>query len=427
MSVLEESESKGGFLFRPFLNWYAPYFNAYSFPLARANEYEADATSARLTSPTAAAQALTGVDVIGSYLYERYWPGIHRQADELPHPQFAPYAGMGKGVATELDAKTTYKWLQRALQETTTLDDTHPALSERLKAIGQSPHLAPPQPGQAADRLLGPVLGSITEAFDRRWQEGIEPRWQERYQEVQQGRQSLAELEAKLESGSELTLQEAFDRACLTESYGKGSEKALALFRELHQRKADDPVLCYHLGVRMLNNDEDGGAALVERAMELDEEYIVHGAEALRDYYWRHGSENQARAWYERLVERTNLESATQKERNEVRLDDKFERHGLSDESVAELREQLKRVAGLRKAWLVRKRIQHFPERPMYLLGYTASRSFFSWSNKKRIAEVLEKIKEQVVFPGETLIVNVEGDNYRFGRKFRWSRGSRII
>ena len=50
MAVLEASESKGSFLFMPFLNWFVPYFSAFSFPLARANEYEADAISVRLTS-----------------------------------------------------------------------------------------------------------------------------------------------------------------------------------------------------------------------------------------------------------------------------------------------------------------------------------------------------------------------------------------
>ncbi len=427
MSALEQSESKGSFLFRPFLNWYAPYFSAYSFPLARANEYEADAASVRLTSPAAAAQALTSVDVIGSYLYERYWSRIHHQADEQPHPNFSPYAGMAKGVAAELDPAATEQWLQRALEERTTSDDTHPALTDRLKAIGQSPHLAPPQPGQAADRLLGAALERITEAFDQRWQNSIQPRWEERYNEVQQGRSTLTELETKLDQGTELTLQEAFDRACLTESYGDGPQKALALFRELHQRKPDDPVLCYHLGVRMLNHDEDGGIALVERAMQLDDEYVVHGAEALRDYYWRNGSEKQAHEWHNRSVERASVEAAAHRERNEVRLEDKFEPHGLPDEVLEELRTQMKSISDLRKAWLVKKRVTHFPERPCYLLGFTAARSFFSWSNKVRIGQVLEQIRDHVRFPGETLILSVDGDKYRFGRKMRWVRRSRIV
>ena len=68
MAALEAAESWGLVLFRPFLRWYAPYFNAYSYPLARANEFEADATSARLASRRAAAEALTAVNVVGSYL-----------------------------------------------------------------------------------------------------------------------------------------------------------------------------------------------------------------------------------------------------------------------------------------------------------------------------------------------------------------------
>jgi len=40
---------------------------------------------------------------------------------------------------------------------------------------------------------------------------------------------------------------------------------------------------------------------------------------------------------------------------------------------------------------------------------------------------VLERIHQAVTWPGETLIISVEGENYRFGRKFRWMRGSRIL
>jgi hypothetical protein len=39
----------------------------------------------------------------------------------------------------------------------------------------------------------------------------------------------------------------------------------------------------------------------------------------------------------------------------------------------------------------------------------------------------MRSIQEQVQFPGETLIVNAEGENYRFGRKFAWMRGSRVL
>jgi len=40
---------------------------------------------------------------------------------------------------------------------------------------------------------------------------------------------------------------------------------------------------------------------------------------------------------------------------------------------------------------------------------------------------VLRRIQQGVQFPGEALIINVEGANYRFGRKFRRIRGARIL
>src|SRR5205807_7861266 len=67
-SALAQRPQWGSGAIRGVLHWYVPYFNACSFPLARRNEFEADASSVQLTSADSAAQALTNVSVIGSYL-----------------------------------------------------------------------------------------------------------------------------------------------------------------------------------------------------------------------------------------------------------------------------------------------------------------------------------------------------------------------
>lgn len=76
-TALARSSHWGSGPVRAFLRWYIPRFSATSFPLARTNEYEADAAAARETSPRSAAQALTAVSVVGAYLSEKYWPKIH--------------------------------------------------------------------------------------------------------------------------------------------------------------------------------------------------------------------------------------------------------------------------------------------------------------------------------------------------------------
>jgi Zn-dependent protease with chaperone function len=429
MSALEEQKSWGAFLFRRFFNWYAPYFSAYSFPLARANEYEADATAARLVSPGALGQALTAVNVIGSYLGENYWPRIYRQADDLPQPRFAPFTELGGGLASDLkDESSVRRWLDQALERVTTVDDTHPALAERVKAIGETPRFSPPAEGQAADCLLGEKLSGLTEEFDNNWREHIQPSWEQRHRDVQKARSRLAELDALAAAapGGEPVLREAFERAKLTESVGAGPDAALAQFRRLNERAPGDSSISMALGLRLLARDDAAGVPLVERAVSEDEENILLGCEALRDYCWRMKREEEAHAWHKRLVERVELLEAARNERAELHIRDTLEEHGLSEEAVASLREQLQKIPKLRKAYLVRKRVEHLPHHALYVLGHAVT-PWWNLLSSKRATAVQQAILDQVNFPGETLIVNVEGGNARFARKLRRVAHSRIL
>ena len=180
MSVFNEEGYKGSFLFTPFLNRYAPYFNAYSFPLARANEYEADAASVTATSKGAAAEALTAVHVVSSYLNEQYWPQIYRKADDMPQPAFAPYQEMHGHLVGDVPHEKLDRWLEQAMKEETGLSDTHPSLKDRLAAFGETPRFAPPRQGDSAEKLLGSAevrqvfklsKGAVVQGNDSRLQE----------------------------------------------------------------------------------------------------------------------------------------------------------------------------------------------------------------------------------------------------------------
>ncbi len=426
LSALEETESRGSFLFKPFLHWFAPYLNAYSFPLARANEYEADATAVRLTSSHAAAEALTNVGVAGRYLQEEFWPQIHRQADEQPKPAFAPYRAMGGQMATAVEEAAARQWLEQALNRRTDTADTHPALTDRLAAIGEPPHLALPTPGQAADRLLGGALENLTARLDGHWAETISPSWAERFRNVQDGRRRLAELDGRVTRGGSLTTDEAFERAGLTESVGQRPDDALAQYWALHASDPGSALACYRLGSSLLERDDDTGVPLVERAMALDEGATASGCELLRDFNWRNGRQEEAHLWHRRMAERMEVEEAATQERNRLNLRDTFLPHALAEDTVAALRRQLSGIPGLRRAYLVQKRMEHFSHLPCYVCGYAVTGPFRLHS-KRRAAEVLQRIQASVEFPGETIILSVEGDNSRFGRKLRRVRGSRIV
>jgi hypothetical protein len=424
MAILEAVESKGTFLFQPFLRWYAPYFSAYSYPLARANEFEADAASAWITSPQAAAQALTGVNVVGAYLGERFWPGIQRQAEERPAPAFAPFSGFDAHLAGDLDQASVQGWIEGALARKTTVDDSHPCLSERLAALGQKADLSLPPPGEGADRLLGAARTRIAEDFDRRWAQAVKPAWDQRYKEAQEARARLAELNARFAAGTALTPQEAFDRAMLTGSAGKDADGAIAQLRALLEKHPQDAVVLFDLGKRLLARDDAEGAPMVEKAMERDENAIVAGCELLRDFHWRGKREAEARGWHAKAVERAELERLAQKERARVTTDDRFKAHGLEPPVLEALLAELRAIPGLRKVYFVQKELKHLAHRRLYIAAFLPKGIFYG---KKKAAELQARLQKDVRYPGETLIFSAGGENYRMGRKFRWMRGSRIL
>ena len=48
-------------------------------------------------------------------------------------------------------------------------------------------------------------------------------------------------------------------------------------------------------------------------------------------------------------------------------------------------------------------------------------------SNAINVVEVLERTQKTVRFPGQTLFINADGENYRFRRKFRGVRKSKVL
>lgn len=425
-SVLEEAESPGRFLFAPLFKWYVPYFSAYSFPLARANEYEADAASARLTSPQAAAEALTGVEVLDRYLHERFWPCVHRQADDVPRPVLMPYATLGQRLAIDVDEPSASRWLQESMARRTDTADTHPALADRLQAIGEGPRLAPPAAGEGADRLLGRALTRIVEQFDSRWEDEILPSWQSRHREVQQRRRRFAALEQQARSGPELSVQDAYERALLTESVGSDGGAMIEQLQRLLERDPDHVGACFALGARLLDRDDDAGIELVERGLRREPGTLVHAAALLRDHATRRGRESEASHWHERWAAEAGRLQALEQERTTIRLDDELHGHGLPDAALGALRRQLQAIPGLRRAYLVRKLAPAAGNMPLYVLAYKIGGAF-RLHGERRASEILEQIQRKVTYPEQTVFVNLDGANRRFAMKFFWLRGARIL
>jgi hypothetical protein len=163
----------------------------------------------------------------------------------------------------------------------------------------------------------------------------------------------------------------------------------------------------------------------MEGVIEKQPDAVMAGSELLRDYWWRRGETDSARRWHERAVERSRQLQEGKRERERLVQGDVWLPHGLDATVLQTLVTRLKQIEGLRQAYLVRKRVTYRPDVPLYVLGFSAASLAFT-GNARTLA-VMQQLRDQVQFPGETLIINVDSADERFGREFRAMAGSRIL
>jgi Zn-dependent protease with chaperone function len=297
-TALEKRSSWGAFLFAPFFNWYAPYFNAYSFVLARAHEYEADRCASDVVGPRVAADALIDLAVREEALERHFWPGLWKHANQKTEPPYLPYQRMGPFFKQPLDAEFAQRSLRSILAETTGIEDTHPSLADRIKAMGQEVQLPGALERSAAEHLFDQSLGDLVGEIDKEWRKESSPHWQERYQQISDWRRELAELGAKAEHGP-LDADQRWRQATLTEEV-EDTTAALPLYRSLLQTNPKHAGANFAVGRIMLEEGDVRGLDLLEAAMEFDEEAIIPACELAYQYLMEADRKAEAQSYIER-------------------------------------------------------------------------------------------------------------------------------
>jgi Zn-dependent protease with chaperone function len=421
-NAVETKAPIGGDTVRSFFRWYIPRFAAASYPLARRNEFDADATSIAVTSPQVAAQALTNTSVMAHYLQERYWPSLHARAREEAQPSFGPYRELNARAREGLEAADTQRWLEQAMARTTTYDDTHPCLAERLAAIRAQAEVVLPEPDAASDTLFGSHREVLDKRFDQEWLDRIELSWKAVYQRTQANREHLKALRERAAAGP-LDLDDSLALAGLEEAEGAGPDAALAMRRALFEREPSSVWVRFALGRQLLQRDELEGVPLVQETLDKDPEANVAGAELLRDFWWRKGDRQLAQQWHDHLVQAAQGLQQSRQERMNRQLHAGWKPHELSPEAVQTLLAQLQKVPGLRSAFLARSVSDNGTDPPVHVLGFGAQR--FGYVSPETVARISEQLSTAVAFDG--LIAYVEGTNGWLKSKFEAIPGSQIL
>jgi Zn-dependent protease with chaperone function len=407
VSSLESNESWGSALFNRFFIWYIPFFNAYSFVLARLNEYEADRCAAQIVSAEEAAQALVNVEIKNRFLEERFWPKLFADADKKPEPSYEPYRVLPQTFKMFLKPEEAQKWLNQALQEHTDIADTHPCLTDRLMALEENAQMPAPVETHAASHFLGKHLVSVVKKLNQKWKAQIMPRWQERYQYIQSAKQELKALVEKAKTTS-LTLAEKWQRAIWVEEFYNGT-KALPFYQAVLKEDAQHAGANYATGRILLEKDSEKGIAFLDRAMEQESRYILSGCEQVYYFLTEHGKERAAQDYLERAHARAELEQLAEQEREMVEQNDPLIPHDLTAQQLKQLVRQLRLQKSIKNAYLVRKQVEYLPEQPLYVLGVELGFSL-SLRLSSQDEEFAQKLSNRLKIPGEFFVIVLSND-----------------
>jgi len=346
-----------------FFDWYAPYFNAYSFVLARVNEYEADRESARVTSREDAGDALIAVYAKSEYIESRFWSQYYERAEHQPEPPthpFSDYVAALRSVPEDHAAAA----LAGALARDTGLGDTHPSLKDRLAALGAEPSVPLSFQLSAAHTLLRDKRLPLMQEFNDAWRDSIAEPWRERHQFLTETRAKLARYEVAV---GELNEDEHWDYACAVETL-RGAQAALLVLDGLLARAPAHAAAYYARGRILIEAGEERGVADLEKAMQLDEGARESGSQLLYGYFYSRNQLSRCDKYRSVLSQAALERKLAAAERRELKRDDALVPHGLSPAELLPWFSALSAHKGLKRAWLARRQVRYLRTAPAYAL-----------------------------------------------------------
>ncbi|EIJ43372.1 Zn-dependent protease with chaperone function [Beggiatoa alba B18LD] len=414
MDVLAQNDSWGMVLFRRFFNWYIPFFSAYSFVLARANEYEADRASADVVGSRTTAEALINSSIQGQFLEEKFWKNLYKLADKKPTPP-ALYPLLPKALTQSYSQSALVsQWLEDELDIETGIEDTHPALKDRLAALGETAVIPKPVTETAADVLLKSHLAVLQTQFNQQWQENISEQWQARHLHLQESAQLLEILQAQ-EKQDPLQSRELWLLAQTTAEI-EGDKQAFPLYKRLLNDAEFSTAAYYQVGRILLENQQEKGVTCIEKAVEQEPRWLIDGYGLIAQFFEKQQQKDKAVRYQQLAEERALLEQRAYAERQFVRQNEVLLAHHLTEEQIQALAEQFAQEPTIKRVYIGRKNVQYLPEHPLYVIGIKRTFGLRSASSDKQLRD---KLINQLNIPSNFVLEILNSDFHLLAKRLR--------
>jgi Zn-dependent protease with chaperone function len=291
----EAQDELSSSILKPFWTWIMPRFDAMSFVLSRLQEYEADASAARATSPQIMASALARIHTESERLAYLFWRPLFEESDRKA-PR-APLLKLASFLTEPRDEVALRRHLKELLRVETGLVDTHPCLRERLDALGVAalPPLEPVERSAAHAWLAAP--DDKLAMLEASCADEIKARW---VSHRDQRREHRARLEAARDEAGSAEARSYIEALLLLSA--RAPEDAATHMAAHTARWPQHAQGWYLRGLISMWFDDEEGVAQACEARRLDPELAFEViAEVIRFYQLRE-DDDEAALWREELV-----------------------------------------------------------------------------------------------------------------------------
>lgn len=424
-SSLEERGHWGAGVFRRFFRWYAPYFAAFSFVLAREHEYEADRAAVEAAGASATATALSRLNLTSRYLGEHYWPGVYGAARDSAHPTANPFVELPATARSTRAGEAAQEVVAAALAERTGTADTHPSLSDRLMSVGANPlaavqQAATPVSESAAEHFLGALRNDLAQQLDAEWHANVADWWADEHREWQDAKARLSDLDERARRDG-LPRELMLDHAHLVERL-RGGHVALPLYHAVLERDAQDAIANYAVGRILLEQRDETGLQHLDRAMDADADSTLPACELAYSFLAERGRQGEADQYRARAMARVDSLDEAFEERRALGSREELREPDLAAELVDSLTRQLAGYPRVKRAYLARRVLEHLDEEfPSYVLGVQLG--FWKLTES---SSVVQRLAQELEVPVECFVVDLDRSR-RLRRRIRKLSGAQIF
>lgn len=280
-----------------FYRWYAPYFNAYTFVLARNHEYQADQVAAWATDARVLARALVKVDLAARFMAEIFWERFYAQVEKTPAPPYLPFTMLPRALSLAQKEWLRNDWLQSSLRRFAAEGDTHPGLGERLAALDVPAELPTHTPDKTSLTLLGALAPAMLKWCDEEWKAANGAAWRKRHDGIKEARWKISQYEST--PAADLKPDDLWEKSLLLLDVGQ-EHAALEELRALVILEPNIAKAHFLLGRLLLAAGDETGLHSLTLAAQHDEEFLQPAGQLGYGYLMDRGRKGEAQRFWER-------------------------------------------------------------------------------------------------------------------------------